>query len=426
MKPGVVSDPAEDLVQSRTADEYSGGGGPDQRPILFVHIPKTAGTTFLTALGALFGEQHLRRLQDDDLHPDAIDALIGSPAMTQVRCLAGHFPVHAFAERWERFQAFTMLRHPVDRVVSLFWFLRRSPEDVLARMGLTPGFSLDEFLAGEVPELFAQTRDGMCRMLCGDPTRSDPGHPAFWRPQVSAVAPAAAALERMGFGLVEEMGASLRLVAAEMGAPFALPNHAENVSSRLATPPTSGQMRRIVDLNTADLALYEMARRRFQRRVAVHAARGADGSPPRPDAVWKAELGRETPICAVAGRRGFHAYEPRIGLAWIRGDRSADVAFAVPAGRRRLVLRVYGITQDYPIGDLRLHVNGVAVRHRVVRDRGGWAEVRTRAFRIRDGEGPNLLSLSPPFQVPAARAHPGSRDERALSVAIATLRLDRA
>jgi hypothetical protein len=36
------------------------------KPVLFLHIPKTGGSSFLTALGNVFGERRVRRLRGAD------------------------------------------------------------------------------------------------------------------------------------------------------------------------------------------------------------------------------------------------------------------------------------------------------------------------------------------------------------------------
>ena len=46
------------------------------KPVLFLHIPKTGGSSFLTVLGNVFGERRVRRLRGaDEMAQAQIDRL---------------------------------------------------------------------------------------------------------------------------------------------------------------------------------------------------------------------------------------------------------------------------------------------------------------------------------------------------------------
>lgn len=94
--------------------------------IFWMHIPKCAGKTwnafFVEALGA-----------------DQVGWLFGDPLEVQedvhgldgVRVLGGHLPWGVHYELHRKPRYWTMLRHPVDRVISHFFFLRaHAPQKV--------------------------------------------------------------------------------------------------------------------------------------------------------------------------------------------------------------------------------------------------------------------------------------------------------
>ena len=153
------------------------------KPVLFLHIPKTGGSSFLTVLGNVFGEARVRRLRSaDEMAQAQIDRIV-SDEIQDIDCLVGHFPIHVFAKYLDMFRPFTILRDPVHRVMSLFRFLKRAPQSETKRLELREGFGFDDFIESRVAENYAQTRNSMCRMLCGDEEMSDPFAAAFWEPR---------------------------------------------------------------------------------------------------------------------------------------------------------------------------------------------------------------------------------------------------
>ena len=62
------------------------------KPVLFLHIPKTGGSSFLTALGNVFGERRVRRLRHaEEMTQAQIDRIV-SDEIQHIDCLVGHFP----------------------------------------------------------------------------------------------------------------------------------------------------------------------------------------------------------------------------------------------------------------------------------------------------------------------------------------------
>ena len=91
---------------------------------LSIHIPKTAGTTFRELLQKYYGEAiclHYYRPFDYTGRP--IDEI---PSGTQ--CVHGHFGARRFLENYNEIELITWIRNPVDRVVSEYEHLKRSPD----------------------------------------------------------------------------------------------------------------------------------------------------------------------------------------------------------------------------------------------------------------------------------------------------------
>jgi hypothetical protein len=387
------------------------------KPILFLHIPKTAGTSFLTTLHNLFGERRVLRL--DGHNPQVrqeIDALVATrlPALS---CVAGHLPIHYFQPHLEQFRLFTILRNPVARVLSLFRFLQRAPEEELRRVGLAPRFSFDAFIESTAPGLYGQTNDGMCRLLCGDARVNDPAAAEF-----SRVAELPAVLEQamqtlvgLDFGVVEDMAGTREVARAAWNIPYPLDEYLKNATERGGPEGSILNIRRIVQRNTMDIALYEKACTLFAERLR-------DWRPPaeahRASAVFAPRLGQATVVADIAGRQGFHDFE-RVGFAWMMSDVKPRVHFVPPATARRVRLRLYTISNDYPMADVALLVNGRRVAHRVVERKERWHTVELELPAAM--QAINQLAIEPPYWVPTRFLTPDGRDDRLLALALADM-----
>lgn len=390
-----------------------------RRPVLFLHVPKTAGTSLLTVLCNVFGDAHVRRLDGEgELEPAFIDRLV-TGGLDGIDCVAGHIPAHLFMDHLAAFRPFTLLRDPVDRVLSLFRFIRAASPLEQARIGLAPGFSFEAFMACRHPEILGQIENGMCRMLCGDPAASGPQTDEFWHPSDPArwFDQAVAMLHRCDVGLFEDMPGTLALARRVWGVPFALEALRENATigtTGLDSRPerSSSEVLSVIQRNTLDLALHRVARELFARRQAVGHSEG--GGMALAHAVPGARLG----LNAIPGRRGFHPYE-RDGFGWFQASADALVAFNAEPIPLRLSLSLYRISQAYPADGLTVAVNGAPVPVRVVVTSGAWVELETGPFHPMPGV--NLLALRPAYSVPARFVDPRTLDHRDLSMALATL-----
>ena len=243
------------------------------KPVLFIHIPKTAGSSFLTILKNRFGEQRVVRLHSaEEMEQTQINRLIAGD-LKNFDCLIGHFPIHLFADHLPAFRPFTMLRDPVERVLSHFRFFKSRPLSERAPLQLPEDFTLEDFLESRVPHNYAQTRNLMCRMLCGEAKMSHSSNPSFWEPEDpgAMVEQSLENLRAIDFGIVEEMETTLMFVRHAWRPCVSLREVHTNVTGPPGQERNARSIQRIVDLNTSDIALYLEARRLFQDRARAFA-----------------------------------------------------------------------------------------------------------------------------------------------------------
>jgi hypothetical protein len=140
--------------------------------IISVHFPKTAGTSFGAALETRFGAAFLRDYADLPINtPEyernrtALQVALSNAEkdFTGVECIHGHFlPVKYLLMATKREVTFvTWMRNPVERVLSHYYFWRRSydPETAprLHRKVMEENWTVEQFcLSSQLKDLYGK------------------------------------------------------------------------------------------------------------------------------------------------------------------------------------------------------------------------------------------------------------------------------
>lgn len=387
-------------------------------PLLFLQIPKTAGTSFILTLQNLFGDRRVTRLDFNEPSFESVIEQCAAGAKPDIACLTGHVPAQYFRPHWNRFVPFTILRHPVRRVFSLYRFLKRtlrSPEQ-LAEHGLLPGFDFMDFISCQHPRVYVQTHNGMVRFLCGNPTASDPNAEGFWSraKDLGFLSSSLELLNRIPFGIVEDMDETSAAMKYAFNIPFDLEIAHENETTPGEEEESVIHIQKIIEQNSLDLTLYERAVSIFRARAGSRYNPG----PPNRSVVYHPTLGVASPLDLVEGRQGFHEYESE-SFAWLGPAGRGAVYFVAPAPLYRVSMKVYSITGDYPVDRLTIKIDGREVPFEIKRHETKWNEIMTRS--LTSSGKITKIEISSPYSIPVKHINPSSRDRRFLSVAVSNI-----
>ena len=241
-------------------------------PLVFLHIPKTAGMTLTQLVQRQFQPDEVYSIKGDDVAA-SVERLKALPEgeRLRLRCLKGHqaFGLHEYLAPGTRY--ITMLRHPVSRIVSHYEFVKARPHHYLhARM---KGATLAEFAASR---LSGELHNGQTRLLAG-----------IWddRPLEQADYDRAIANLEQHFdwrGLMERFDESIVMLAAVMRWPNVF-YRKSNVGKGWKPSGVEPATTRVIEQESPfDMQLYQYAQRRFDgagsgvRKARRLAARGLD------------------------------------------------------------------------------------------------------------------------------------------------------
>ncbi len=133
---------------------------PDSR-LIFLHVPKSAGTTLWLILRRQYSPRAVLRVDDP-----ALIAALTQEQWDEARVLLGHFP-YGIPVRWPPPTAtITVLRDPLERLLSHYGHAARTPDHLLVRKALAEtggGLTLEDYLDAGIPSLDNE----QTRMLAG-------------------------------------------------------------------------------------------------------------------------------------------------------------------------------------------------------------------------------------------------------------------
>lgn len=224
----------------------------EDKGLIFLHMPKAAGVT----LRSIIDRQYPRRVIYKLYGPQAmIDKFINLPEQTrsQIRVLQGHVPFGLHKQMTVPVNYITMLREPVERVISLYYWIIETRADTLYQ--LVKGMSLSNFAASG----FAITSNYQTRLISGLMNDSE---------EALVAAKYNLGLPDTIFGLTERFDESLILFKNRLGWKSVVYAKRNVTRSRPKRQEVSDEVIRLIENhNSLDIELYKFAKRRFDEVI---------------------------------------------------------------------------------------------------------------------------------------------------------------
>jgi Sulfotransferase family len=124
------------------------------KPVVFLHLQKTAGTTIVEIARQLYGNENT--LSHGDVYLDSSGVQLSDEELFQpnhIQCelgnkpfISGHFGYDFAKQFMEDRYSFTFLRDPVERILSYYYFCKTRNPNQFKMYELAQRLTLDEFL----------------------------------------------------------------------------------------------------------------------------------------------------------------------------------------------------------------------------------------------------------------------------------------
>ncbi len=242
-------------------------------PVVFIDVPKSAGSSLQTMFEKSVGVDALCKTHTLDQ--------LDSEASGRYLVFAGHFDFSQSRLAPSPLRLITMLRDPVERVISLYWYFRsitqaefertRAPIDAFAKsVGMKDSFYLAP------PHVRAQFQNYATRLIVGGDLCEGPF--GFSLPDADILKIAKKRLSEMtAFGLAERSKESTRYIFSALGIPYPGEQRVNVLTDRMTygdadqvetNGPSESLRRYLNQINALDRQVYDFATDLFATRIS--------------------------------------------------------------------------------------------------------------------------------------------------------------
>lgn len=230
-------------------------------PIIFTHVPRSAGTTLVHIMKQRFSEDEQFFFYVREKAGNIREAMSEFEELPQekrqkLKLLQGHtsfgihrnFPSHTYV---------TLLRDPVERIISYYYYILRLPDHYLHKVVLNSKMKLADFVTSG---LSAELDNIQTRQLSG----IHPGDNGKCNRQMLETAKANLLSHYAVFGITERFDETLILMKNQFGWKFPFYTPMNTISDKPVKNQLSAETLQLIrEVNAFDMELYEFAQERF-------------------------------------------------------------------------------------------------------------------------------------------------------------------
>jgi len=237
----------------------------EQQALIFLHIPKAAGSTLNQIIQRQYGPEAAFSVYVGDEEIRGVVNQLPAERKRLLRVLGGHmsFGLHELLPQPSTYM--TILREPVDRLISFFYYVLRSPDNDHHHLVTSRQLTLKEYiLSGMLPD------NGQTRRLAGidQPSRRAPLNDPPCSTDHLQIAKRNLQKYFAVVGLSERFDETLLLLKRTLGwrTPFYVKTNVTR--DRLSREDIPEDTLRVLREHTAlDVELYEYAQQLFQEQI---------------------------------------------------------------------------------------------------------------------------------------------------------------
>ncbi|MGV6825513.1 MAG: sulfotransferase family 2 domain-containing protein, partial [bacterium] len=236
--------------------------------LLFHHLEKTAGTTIRHVIARQYEQDEIYYLYNGEPQFRGFEdfKLLSAEDQQRINVILGHNTRHAGSYLHRDYRAATFLRNPIDRLLSLYAFVKRHKETPLNRVLHEHKLGFTDFVT-RIHELsgigYAGVDNSLVRKISGVDARIGHCHEGMLEVAIDKVDREFAVV-----GLVERFDESLLMMRRAFGwrTPF---YRKSNVSKnrKKRTELSDADMEKIRPYSELDIRLYEYCATRLQQQI---------------------------------------------------------------------------------------------------------------------------------------------------------------
>jgi len=229
--------------------------------IVFIHVPKTAGMTVHWVIDQQYEPGAIFTIDSNDIG-GSVQELFTLPELQKkkLKIVKGHIPFVACDSLPPTTRYFTILRDPIDRIISHYYFMRRNPQKPLYHEMTSRNMTLKDYVCSGITN---ELDNGQTKFLSNFPNLE------FGRCSPEVLENAKESLKKMTVvGLTERFDETLLLLKRTFGwkTPFYFKH---NVSPHRPRKKDISQdtLHAIKKLNEMDFELYRYAEKLLEQQL---------------------------------------------------------------------------------------------------------------------------------------------------------------
>jgi len=137
------------------------------KKLIFLHIPKTAGSTFHMILNKRYSKSDIYNIFGARYSDDEVKKFIAleNSEKADIRLLKGHMPFGLHNYMPSKCSYITILRDPVERVISQYYYIKKNKHNPFHDQVENKSMSLQDFVTSGLSNGMNNTQ---CRFISGD------------------------------------------------------------------------------------------------------------------------------------------------------------------------------------------------------------------------------------------------------------------